>query len=117
MEPQQSLPSMSLPPVNKPGQGSATQPQGGQDDSASQALAAVFPAQQPPATEPAPTEGLGVSAPQIADDVDLIEKEWVSKIQEIIQKTHGDPYERARQIALLKNEYLQKRYQKTIKLI
>ncbi len=53
-----------------------------------------------------------VNAPVIADDVDLIEKEWINNIREIIQHTRGDPYERARQLALLKNEYLQKRYQK-----
>lgn len=72
-------------------------------------LAADPPKSQQPAQA-------AVSAPHIADDVDLIEKEWVGKIGEIIQKTHGDPFERARQMALLKNEYLQKRYQKTIKM-
>jgi hypothetical protein len=57
-----------------------------------------------------------VNAPVIADDVDLIEKEWINNIREIIQHTRGDPYERARQLALLKNEYLQKRYQKNVNL-
>ena len=112
MEPQQSLPSMSLPPVNEPINQVPVQ-----DTAVPETLAAVFPAQQPPSAAPVSTDGSGISAPQIADDVDLIEKEWVGKIQEIIQKTHGDPYERARQIALLKSEYMQKRYQKAIKLI
>lgn len=119
MEPQ-PMPSMSLPPVNQSTDASQ-QPQAADSQSpstpAATTLSAVFPAQQPPASPPPPAEGPGVSAPQIADDVDLIEKEWVAKIQEIINKTHDDPYERARQVALLKNEYLEKRYQKTIKLI
>jgi len=57
-----------------------------------------------------------VSAPAIADDVDLIEKEWVKKISQIILKTKGNPFERARQLTILKQEYLQKRYNKTIKI-
>ncbi len=79
---------------------------------------AVLYANQPLSTQASPqTASLpSVSAPAMADDVDLIEKEWVNKISEIIQKTKGDPYERARQLAVLKSEYLQKRYQKTIKL-
>jgi len=54
------------------------------------------------------------SVPTSADDVDLIEKEWIAKIEEIIHHTSSDPYERSRQLALLKAEYLQKRYNRTI---
>jgi hypothetical protein len=57
-----------------------------------------------------------ITAPTIADDVDLIEKEWIKKISEIMAKTKDSPYERAMQLAVLKQEYLQKRYSKTIKL-
>ena len=57
-----------------------------------------------------------ISAPSMADDVDLIEKEWVNKAKEIINKTNNDPYERSRQLTLLKSEYLQKRYNKLIKI-
>jgi len=57
-----------------------------------------------------------VLTPPIADDVDLIEKEWVKKIAEIILKTKDNPYDKANQLTILKQEYLQKRYSKVIKL-
>jgi len=57
-----------------------------------------------------------VSTPTIADDVDLIEKEWVKKIAEVVQKTTDNPYERAQQLSVIKQDYLQKRYNKSIKL-
>lgn len=115
MEPPKS-PPFDLPPV-KAAEGSREDPPISPAENKTEATPAILPSQQPPPTQTASTSGPSVSAPQIADDVDLIEKEWVSKIQEIIQKTHGDPFERARQIAFLKSEYLQKRYQKAIKLI
>ncbi len=57
-----------------------------------------------------------LAAPAIADDVDLIEKEWIKKINSIITSTKNNPYEQSRQLALLKMDYLQKRYNKVIKL-
>jgi len=52
--------------------------------------------------------------PKIADDVDLIEKEWINKIKEILNKSKGNPNLKAKELALLKQEYLQKRYNKVI---
>ena len=57
-----------------------------------------------------------LSTPPIADDVDLIEKEWVKKVNEVIHSTKDDPFERARQLSIIKQDYLQKRYNKIIKL-
>lgn len=54
------------------------------------------------------------SAPSIAADEDLIEKEWVDKVKSIIILTKDDPYERARVIAQLQADYLKKRYQKDL---
>lgn len=107
MEPQQSMPSMSLPPINNTAGGGDPSSQDNTAVGPKEAIA--VPSEQPLSSPADDAGGHGISAPQIADDVDLIEKEWVRKIQEIIQKTHDDPYERARQIALLKTEYLQKR--------
>ena len=77
----------------------------------------MFPANMPQSqTNNANDAHQQIGAPSMADDVDLIEKEWVSKIKEIIQKTKNDPYERSRQLTLLKTEYLQKRYNKNIKV-
>lgn len=59
---------------------------------------------------------VNIAVPAIADDVDLIEKEWIKKINSIIASTKNNPYEQSRQLALLKMDYLQKRYNKVIKL-
>ncbi len=118
MNPDQSMPQVSLPTV---GEGNTPNPLVNDLD-ASQAKPAaagsVLYANQPllNSTETQSAEIPAVSAPSIADDVDLIEKEWVTKVGDTIHNTKDDPYERARQLALLKSEYLQKRYQKTIKL-
>ena len=118
MDPEQSMPQVSLPTV---GEGNSPNPLTNDLD-ASQAKPAVagsvLYANQPllSSTETQSAQIPAVSVPSIADDVDLIEKEWVTKIGDTIHNTKDDPYERARQLALLKSEYLQKRYQKTIKL-
>lgn len=54
--------------------------------------------------------------PMAADDSDLIEKEWVSKAKEIVEKTKEDPHEQSREISYLKADYLKKRYNKDIKV-
>lgn len=53
--------------------------------------------------------------PRVADDGDLIEKEWVTKAKQIISQTREDPYRQNQQMTGLKADYLQKRYQKTLK--
>jgi hypothetical protein len=56
------------------------------------------------------------SGTSIAEDSDLIEKEWVLKAKQIIHGTVNDPYRQNQQLNLLKADYMQKRYNKTIKL-
>ena len=56
------------------------------------------------------------STPPIADDNDLIEKEWVLKAKEIVAKTKNDPYNQNKEMNVVKADYMQKRYNKTIKL-
>lgn len=51
-----------------------------------------------------------------ADDGDLIEKEWVSKAKKIVEANREDPYQQSKQLTVVKVDYLQKRYNKTIKL-
>lgn len=89
---QVSLPQ-APPPPNLQGQSSG-QPQ---DDASAQAA-------------------VGVSTPQIADDNDLIEKEWVQKAKEIVARTAHDPHMQNRAISQIKADYLKKRYNKDIKL-
>jgi Txe/YoeB family toxin of Txe-Axe toxin-antitoxin module len=56
------------------------------------------------------------AAPAMADDGDLIEKEWVLKVKQVVRATAHDPYEQNLQFTKLKADYMQKRYGKSIKL-
>jgi hypothetical protein len=55
-----------------------------------------------------------VPTPPIADDVDLIEKEWVYKAKEIVARTKDDPYNQNKQMNQVKADYLKKRYNKEL---
>lgn len=57
-----------------------------------------------------------VPLPQIADDADLIEKEWVIKAKHIVEQTAQDPYLQNKEISKVKADYLKKRYNKDLKL-
>lgn len=54
------------------------------------------------------------STPQIADDIDLIEKEWVEKAKEIVEKTRENPYLQNKAISEIKSDYIKKRYNKDL---
>lgn len=56
-----------------------------------------------------------VDAPENAEDLDLIEKEWVKKAKDIVHDTAGNPHKQANQINKMKVEYIKKRYNKDIK--
>ena len=62
--------------------------------------------------QPNPT----TAAPLIADDVDVIEKEWVDKAKKIVSSTNEDPHNQEKQVSELQADYLMKRYNKKIKL-
>lgn len=55
-------------------------------------------------------------SPQIADDSDLIEKEWVTKAKHIVEQTKHDPYVENQEVNKMKADYLKKRYNKDLKL-
>ncbi|MCW1908847.1 MAG: hypothetical protein KIH63_005930 [Candidatus Saccharibacteria bacterium] len=63
-----------------------------------------------------PAGGLTITAPQIADDNDLIEPEWVDSAKAIVERTHDDPYQQNKEIGKLKADYMLKRYKKQIKV-
>lgn len=63
--------------------------------------------------DPASTAGM----PMIADDTDLIEKEWVDKAKQIVARTSHDPYLQNKEINKMKADYLKKRYNKDLKLV
>lgn len=52
----------------------------------------------------------------IADDADLIEKEWVLKAKAIVAQTAHDPNLQTKEIGKVKAEYLKKRYNKVLKV-
>lgn len=52
--------------------------------------------------------------PTIANDDDVIEKEWVDKAKKIIADTQNDPYKREQEVNKLQVDYLRKRYGKEL---
>jgi hypothetical protein len=48
--------------------------------------------------------------PQIADDVDLIEKEWVEKAKQIVAQTKNDPRIQSNELEKVKTAYQKKRF-------
>lgn len=50
------------------------------------------------------------------DDSDLIEKEWVDKAKQIVERTRDDPHKQSEELTVFKADYLKKRYGKTIKV-
>lgn len=54
--------------------------------------------------------------PVVAADEDLIEKEWVEKAKKVISETKHDPYLQEQAVSKLQADYLQKRYNKTVKV-
>jgi hypothetical protein len=58
----------------------------------------------------------GQSAPQMADDLDLIEKEWVDKAKAIVEHTKHDPRAQSVEISRFKAGYLRQRFNKDLKI-
>jgi hypothetical protein len=54
--------------------------------------------------------------PLLAADDDLIEKEWVEKAKKVIEETKHDPHMQEQAVSRLQADYLQKRYNKTVKV-
>lgn len=54
--------------------------------------------------------------PAAAADEDLIEKEWVDKAKKVIAETKHDPFLQEQAVSRLQADYLQKRYNKTVKV-
>jgi hypothetical protein len=93
---------------------------------AAQAANAAASAQTGVPTAPPPIPGAGQTGtqpantpgwmPQVADDTDLIEKEWVDKAKEIVAQTSHDPYLQNKEMNKVRADYMKKRYNKDIKL-
>lgn len=73
----------------------------------------------PSAATPLPSDVANTTVlpiPAVADDQDLIEKEWVNKAKQIVEKTRDNPYQQSQELTIFKNDYMQKRYNKIIKM-
>ncbi len=74
---------------------------------------------EPSVPQAAPTTAVSPVAgtlPSTADDNDVIEKEWVAQVQQVVAKTAHDPYELNKQFTQIKAEYMQKRYGTVLKV-
>lgn len=67
-----------------------------------------------PPSIPGPS-GIQSITPSIADDIDLIEKEWVEKAKQIVEQTKEDPYKQNEVITQVKADYIKKRYNRELK--
>jgi len=120
--PETSLPVGGEVQLPKPEQAPAAQelaPQAG--NSAAQGQAPPLPIIPPvlvndPAVVPTGGSAAPSGSPAIAGDVDVIEKEWVHKAKEIVNKTREDPYLQNKQLTAYKADYIQKRYNKQVKV-
>ncbi|MFO0881842.1 MAG: hypothetical protein U0491_00085 [Candidatus Saccharimonadales bacterium] len=133
MDQQHNLPSPELPrperisPQNESGDFVVPYPeQVGQapvGERISQASQAVAQAQSAtvadpaviPVVDPAVTQQSAQGLPPVADDVDVIEKEWVEKAKTIVEQTKADPHQQSAALSTFKNDYMKKRYGKEIK--
>jgi hypothetical protein len=73
----------------------------------SSAAAPADPLMAPTNASPSATVSL---SPLMADDSDLIEKEWVEKAKQIVEQTKDDPHRQNEEINRVKADYLKKRY-------
>lgn len=83
-----------------------------QDDSTNVVAPTAVSVPTDDSTDPAAT-----NSPAIADDVDVIEKEWVDKAKQIVTSTKDNPYQQEKEVSKLQADYLMKRYGKKVKLV
>lgn len=115
LEPFPAVPPMPPPP--------GTVPSSGQDAAANAVPPLTMPLPPDPGRNPAvPASQIDVQAttrsatPTVVDDGDLIEKEWVSKAKQIVEKNRNDPYKQSEELTAFRADYMKKRYNKNIKL-
>lgn len=120
------LPPRASPPEGEQGRDRAAEtPAAAPETAGQQAKQPVLPAipdDIPVADQPviaAPPQDLAAPGPTdpraAAQDGDRIEKEWVDKAKAVIARTQDDPFLQKDQMSRIKAEYIQKRFNKTIK--
>lgn len=123
-------PSFELPSLPNEGSVSPPSPEEVPQFSPERSTNLAAPVAQPQSTQPTmptapvpqadlvdPVTPVQSSAtPLLADDADLIEKEWVIKAKQIVAATKEDPYTQTREMSKFKADYLKKRYNKDLKV-
>jgi len=71
------------------------------------------PAQSPPTVV---SQTIPTDAPDMAEDNELIEQEWVHKAKAIVDRTKDNPHLQNQEINKFKADYIKKRYNKEIKV-
>lgn len=74
----------------------------------------VVPDEPPVPASASLTSTTTVDTPLIADDVDVIEMEWVNKAKQVIKAHKDDPHAQEEAVEQLQIDYLKKRYGKEI---
>jgi len=122
IEHSQSAESLPTPPSPETGFERGERPKEQQAETAP-ASANTSPILPTPITLPVPPTPVAVSdpatqddagVPLVANDEDLIEKEWVDKAKKIIAETKDDPHRREQEVGKLQADYLKKRYGKEL---
>lgn len=70
----------------------------------------AMPVPPAPVSQSTPVPTATDDLPLVANDDDLIEKDWVDKAKKIIIETKDDPYRREQEVSKLQADYLRKRY-------
>lgn len=103
-----------LPPVSNDNPSPAAQAQAAVQ---AQMPPSVAGAQAPVAQQPVQApQAQALTNPDLAEDVDLIEKEWVNKAKAIVNHTKDDPRRQNTELNKMKADYIKKRYNKDIQV-
>lgn len=105
-----AMPELAQKPLQAVPPGTPTDPA-----TSSQGLAQVLPVTDSPDPQPH-TDPTTTAVVLIADDADLIEKEWIIKAKSIVEQTKNDPRQQNIKMNGIKADYLKKRYNKDIKV-
>lgn len=94
----------------------APRPAAVQPAAAGQAAAIPIPAPSPSGqAADDTTTATSTPATMTADD-DNVEKEWVNKARQIVERTRNDPYRQSEELTLVKADYMRQRYNKIVKV-
>ncbi len=85
-------------------------------NASTKAAPALPPLMPPPVSTPTTTDVTDKDLPSVAEDADVIEKQWVIKAKELVDATKDDPHRQNKEINKFKAAYIKKRYDKEIKV-